>query len=334
MFSFFTDRKWMHWSILGSVFILVSTWLQVQLDVQINEWFGEFYDTMQKAVTEPGSVTLEEFINYLWVFAKIAGVWIAIMIVTGFFISHWLFRWRMSMIERYHKLWKHASHIEGASQRVQEDTVKFSRMMESLGVGFLDAIMTLLAFLPILYTLSKQVTELPWIGQVDHALIWVAILTALGGTLLLVGLGKILGLVGVEYDIQLEEAAYRKELVLGESSDYNMKQETVNELFFKVMKIHFKSYNRYFFFNTGKWSYLQFMVIVPYLALAPTIISGLVTFGFIQQITRAFGRVESSLQFLVRSWGTIIELMSVFKRLREFERQIEISILEDRKWRV
>ena len=45
MFKFFTERRWYGWSIFGSIFILVSTWYQVQLDVKINEWFGEFYDT-------------------------------------------------------------------------------------------------------------------------------------------------------------------------------------------------------------------------------------------------------------------------------------------------
>jgi len=48
MFKFFTERRWYGWSIFGSIFILVSTWYQVQLDVKINEWFGEFYDTLQK----------------------------------------------------------------------------------------------------------------------------------------------------------------------------------------------------------------------------------------------------------------------------------------------
>ena len=28
----------------------ISTWYQVQLDVKINEWFGAFYDTLQKAL--------------------------------------------------------------------------------------------------------------------------------------------------------------------------------------------------------------------------------------------------------------------------------------------
>ena len=40
------------WSILDQFLFLVSTWYQVQLDVKINEWFGEFYDTLQKALTD------------------------------------------------------------------------------------------------------------------------------------------------------------------------------------------------------------------------------------------------------------------------------------------
>ena len=48
MFKFFTDRRWYLWSIGGTLVILMATWYQVQLDVRINEWFGEFYDTLQK----------------------------------------------------------------------------------------------------------------------------------------------------------------------------------------------------------------------------------------------------------------------------------------------
>ena len=63
----------------------------------------------------------------------------------------------------------------------------------------------------------------------------------------------------------------------------------------------------------------------PYLALAPTIVSGAITLGFVQQITRAFGRVENSLQYLVRSWSTIVELISVWKRLSEFEARLKYN---------
>ena len=47
-----------------------------QLDVKINEWFGEFYDTLQKALTTPNSVSEKEFIGYLFTFARIAALWI------------------------------------------------------------------------------------------------------------------------------------------------------------------------------------------------------------------------------------------------------------------
>ena len=58
--------------VLGEpLLILSATWFQVQLDVRIfNEWFGEFYDTLQKALTEPNSVTEKEFIFYLFTLQK------------------------------------------------------------------------------------------------------------------------------------------------------------------------------------------------------------------------------------------------------------------------
>jgi peptide/bleomycin uptake transporter len=52
-------------------------------------------------------------------------------------------------------------------------------------------------------------------------------------------------------------------------------------------------------------------------------VAGLITFGVMQQILNAFDRVENSFQFLVNSWETVVELMSVYRRLRAFERAIE-----------
>ena len=323
MFKFFTQKKWFVWSIGGTLLILIATWYQVQLDVKINEWFGEFYDTLQKALTEPNSVSEKDFIAYLFTFAKIAAVYILVVIFSDYFTSHWTFRWRTAMADFYHDKWDDASSIEGASQRVQEDTLKFARITEGLGAELLRSFMTLIAFTPILWELSKNITVLPWIGEVEHALVWVAILSALGGTILLASVG--IKLPGIEYDIQKEEAAYRKELVLGEDFKESAKPGKISDLYGGVRKIHYKMYFHYLYFNAVKWSYLQGMVIVPYLALAPTIITGAITLGFVQQIIRAFGRVETSLQYLVRSWPIIVELISVWKRLREFEAKLKLN---------
>ena len=153
MFKFFTNKNWYPWSLGGTVIILMATWFLVQIDVQINQWFGEFYDALQKALTSPNSVSLQEFLSYLYTFAKLAAVYVLVVIFADYFTSHWTFRWRTAMADFYHDKWNYASSIEGASQRVQEDTLKFARIMEGLGAELLRSIMTLIAFTPILWTL-------------------------------------------------------------------------------------------------------------------------------------------------------------------------------------
>ena len=39
-----------------------------------------------------------------------------------------------------------ARNIEGASQRVQEDTIKFSRIMEGLGTSLIESVLVLVEF--------------------------------------------------------------------------------------------------------------------------------------------------------------------------------------------
>ncbi|MEM9735441.1 MAG: SbmA/BacA-like family transporter, partial [Pseudomonadota bacterium] len=97
---------------------------------------------------------------------------------------------------------------------------------------------------------------------------------------------------------------------------------TLGELFSNVRRNYFRLYVNYLYFNVARYGYLQAGVMVPYLALGPTIIAAGVSLGVLQQIVRAFDRVESSFQFLVRSWTTIVELMSIYKRLAAFERAI------------
>lgn len=315
--AFFLSRRWAAWAYPGIALIVGGTVYQVQVNVRINEWFGGFYDLVQKALAEPGAVQLNEFFGFLATFGQIAGVYIVVAVLLGFFTKHWIFRWRTAMNNYYMERWQRLRHIEGAAQRVQEDTRLFANYMESIGGGLLDAVLTLFAFLPILWMLSKEVTELPWIGAVDHSLIYVAVLFALFGTVVLAAVG--IKLPGLEFRNQRVEAAYRKELVYGEDHAERADVPTANELFGNVRRNYFRLFLHYMYFDIAKWSYLQFGVLVPYIALAPTIVAGAITLGVMQQIIRAFGQVETSFQFLVRSWTLIVELISVYKRLRAFE---------------
>ena len=330
MFKFFKLRKWFIWSWLGSIIILSSLWIQVKIDVKINEWFGQFYDMIQKALGEPNAITIGEYWSSLLSFITLAAIYVGVAVVVSFFTSHYLFRWRTAMVEWYHSVYDKASKIEGASQRVQEDTIKFTRIMEGLGTSFIESVMVLFQFVPILLGLSIGI-PIFFFGDWQYGLITGALLWTLGGTIFLIGLGWLLRLVGVEYDLQKKEAAYRKILVVAED-DNSVRPKTINELFDDVRSIHFLSYIRYLYFNVGRMAYLQANVLSAYVFLAPAIVAGVVTLGVMQQIIRAFGRVEGSMQYLLKAWPTIIELASVYKRLREFESVInstEIIIQKD-----
>jgi len=320
MFRFFFIRKWFVWSWLGSFIILSSLWVQVKIDVKINEWFGKFYDMIQKALAKPNAITIGEYWESLFSFISLAALYVSVYVIISFFTAHYLFRWRAAMVEWYHSVYDKASKIEGAAQRVQEDTIKFSRIMESLGTSLIESMMVLIQFIPILLGLSVGI-PIYFFGDWQYGLITGALLWTLGGTIFLIGLGWLLRLVGVEYDLQKKEAAYRKLLVIAED-DGTVRPKKIEELFDDVRSIHFLSYIRYLYFNIGRMAYLQANVLSAYVFLAPAIVAGVVTLGVMQQIIRAFGRVEGSMQYLLKAWPTIIELASVYKRLREFEATI------------
>ena len=328
MFRFFVIRKWFLWSWLGSLVILSSLWIQVKIDVKINEWFGEFYDMIQKALAKPNSITIEEYWESLFSFITLAGIYVSVYVIMIFFTQHYLFRWRTAMVDWYHSVYNKASKIEGAAQRVQEDSIKFSRIMESLGTSLIESIMVLIQFIPILLGLSVGI-PIYFFGDWQYGLVTGALLWTIGGTFFLIGLGWILRLVGVEYDIQKKEAAYRKILVIAED-DGTVRPKKIEELFDEVRSIHYLEFVRYLYFNIGRMAYMQANVLSAYVFLAPAIVAGAVTLGVMQQIIRAFGRVEGSMQYLLRSWPIIIELLSVYRRLREFEARI----LEDDKIKV
>ena len=329
MFRFFTEKRWFNWSWIGSFIILSSLWVQVEIDVKINEWFGVFYDMIQKALAEPNAVSIEEYFASLFSFITLAAMYIAVYVAISFFTAHYLFRWRTSMVEWYHSVYEKARKIEGASQRVQEDTIKFTRIMEGLGTSLIESIMILIQFIPILFGLSVGI-PIFFFGEWEYGLIVGALIWTIGGTIFLIVLGLILRLVGIEYDLQKQEAAYRKILVIAED-DGTVRPKRIDELFDDVRKIHFLSYLRYLYFNIGRIAYLQANVLSAYVFLAPAIVAGVVTLGVMQQIIRAFGRVEGSMQYLLKAWPTIIELASVYKRLREFETNIKQVDLIDEK---
>jgi peptide/bleomycin uptake transporter len=316
----FCPHRWQMWSILGSALIVFATYFSVQVSVALNAWYGPYYDLIQQALAKTAPVTAQQLYQGLLGVVGILFLAVTVSVLNLFFVSHYIFRWRTAMNEFYMANWSKLRHIEGASQRVQEDTMRFSSTVEGLGVGFVRAIMTLIAFMPVLFSFSQTITELPIIGEIPHALVWAAVLWSLFGTAFLALVG--IKLPGLEFRNQRVEAAYRKELVYGEDHEDRAQPATVAELFANVRKNYFRLYFHYLYFNIARIFYLQADNIYSLLVLIPSIAAGKVTLGIFTQIGNVFDQVRTSFQYLINSWTTIVELLSIYKRLKAFEAAI------------
>ena len=95
---------------------------------------------------------------------------------------------------------------------------------------------------------------------------------------------------------------------------------TVLNLFTGVRLNNFRLFNHYAYFHLWSNFYSQTMVIFPYLLMGPSLFTGLITLGVIQQVSNAFGKVNEAFSYLIERWTDITELRSIYKRLTEFEK--------------
>lgn len=321
------NHPWSNWSIWGSALIIFIAYFAVQVSVAVNNWRGPFFDLFQRALTREPGITEGQFYDLLLRFMEISLVGVILSVATSFFTSHYVFRWRTAMNDFYLANWEKLRHIEGASQRVQEDTMRFASIVEELGVVLVNSVMTLAVFLPLLFQMSGHITELPLVGVVPHSLVWLALLWSIFGTVLLAVVG--IKLPGLQFRNQRVEAAFRKELVYGEDNPDRAQPMTMRDLFANVRKNYFRMYWHYLYFNVFRSAYGRVDGIILMVVLIPTVVAGRITMGVWQQIATAFGQVSDSFQYLVSSWTTIIELLSIHKRLAAFEAAIYDEPLPD-----
>lgn len=315
--SYYRSKQWKLWAYGGLAIILASLYTQVHITVLINEWYGGFYDILQKA--EEHSV--ETFWDKISAFFKLALPYVLIASLTNWFTRIYAFRWREAITFNYVPRWRNVEHdIEGASQRIQEDTYRFARIVEGLGILVVRSVMTLIAFIPILWGLSEHV-EVPFLRDIPGSLVWGAFAVSFGGMIISWFVG--IKLPGLEYNNQKVEAAFRKELVLGEDDKVKYASEESILSLFTGLKVNYQRlFNHYGYFDVWVNLYEQVMVIVPYVILGPSMFTGAITLGVLVQVSNAFGKVHQSASMFITRWTDITELRSIWKRLHEFEENL------------
>ena len=134
------------------------------------------------------------------------------------FIQHYCLVWRMVLMSHYLRNWEVAlSDVEGASQRVQEDTKKFGDGLEKLFEQVASAIFACILFSPYLAELGEKMNP-TWVPEALKLNGWwlciLVFLLPLGGLVVTSCVSK--QLLRIDIDNQRVEAAYRKQLVSAE----------------------------------------------------------------------------------------------------------------------
>jgi peptide/bleomycin uptake transporter len=331
--SFFgtMNRAFYAWAMLAV--LMAISWYTVQILVFYNAWNREIYDIIQSLQEERFwtqfiSFDAARFTDLLLLvedtkpsFVEIIVLYTPIATYAVWQTQRYCFAWREANTHHYLTRWERCpAKIEGGSQRIQEDLMIFGKTLQGLFTGFFSAVLVLFAFLPILWELSEGLPV--WNGEIIPGfLVWVALGVSLGGTLISVILGW--KLPKLEYNNQVVEAKFRKQLVFSEDDFAYRSTAMLFPMFTSIKRNYYRLFNWYMGFGVWQTAFGLCVGNIALIVLAPSYFQQLITLGVLFQVLNAFGRVESSMGFFIDRWTTIVDFMSVIRRIREFNRALD-----------
>lgn len=327
----FSEEKVIAWLLLFSIIAL--TLASVYMDKQFNDWYNLFYNTLQDK-------NKSEFFHQIGRFCILAAIYIVIYVYSTYLNQMLQIRWRRWLTRRYLSEWMSdrtyyrmqvsGSQTDNPDQRISEDLKLFVDSTLSLSLGLLNAVVTLVVFVAILWPLSGAL-EFP-IGGNTYVLygymVWVALGYAVVGTWLAHKIGK--PLVGLNFNQQRFEADFRFNLVRfrenmegvalyrGEEDEMQGLRNRFTQVFTNWWSIMRRQKNLNFF-TIG---YNQAAVVFPFLVGAPRFFSGAIPMGGLIQISHAFGKVQDALSWFINLYSTVAAWRATVDRLTGFHKAI------------
>ncbi len=305
---------------------LVTVWLEVKF----NYWNRDFYNTFE-------SRDQAEFFRQLGMFGLLALIWIVTRVYRLYFLQMLQIEWRAWLTDRFLGDWmKDQAHYrmqlldrgtDNPDQRIAEDLRLFVELTSDLVLGLLEAVVLLVSFIIILWTLSGPL-ELFGI-TIPGYLVWVALIYAVAGTYLTHLVGR--KLIGLDYNQQRVEADFRFSLVrLRENSEgvalYRGEKEELGGLrqrFAEVISnfwlIMYKRKQLGWFTSF----YHQLAIIFPYIVVSPRFFSGAIPLGAIFQTASAFGQVQGALSWFINAYTAFAQWKATVDRLIGFRASLE-----------
>ena len=314
--------------VLLAAVVALSLFL-VWVNVQFNHWYKDFYNALQ-AKDEP------EFWRQLLKFTVLAFAWIIAGVYETYLQQMLQIEWRTWLNDRqlanwlkdraYYRLQLLDRGTDNPDQRIAEDLRFFVDYTLSLGLGLLSAVVTLVSFVTILWTLSGAL-EFAFAGMhfsIPGYMVWCALIYAVLGSWLTHLIGR--PLIRLNFDQQRFEADYRFSLVrLRENSEgvalyrgEGEETENFRARFGNVITNWWgimRKQKQLGFFTS---SYSQLAVVFPFVVAAPRFFSGAIALGVWIQVAQAFGQVQSALSWFIGAYTQFASWKATVDRLTGF----------------
>jgi putative ATP-binding cassette transporter len=297
--------------------------------VRLNQWNGAFFD----AVENRNSTA---FLNQLLVFLIIISALLTVVVAQTWLQERLKIRLRERLTQVLLDAWLQPNRAyqlglvgqAGAQpdQRLQEDCRLFSEFSTELGVGMLQALLLLVSFIGVLWTLSSYAT-FEFRGEevvIPGYMVWIAIGYAGIGSGLTWLVGRpLIRLNTIRYAreadlrfalVRVNESAESVALYSGEPDE----RRTLNGYVEAVLKATRRlsgALARLTWITSG---YGWLAIVVPILAAAPGYFSGRLSFGEMMMVVGAFNQVQAALRYFVDNFPKIADWRSAVLRVASF----------------
>ena len=310
--------------------VIGLTLMGVWLEVQFNTWNRDFYNTFETR-------NQAEFFYQLGTFTLLAVIYIVNGVYRLYFQQMLMIEWRSWMTERFLAAWMQGRAYyrlqlldrgtDNPDQRIADDLNIFVDLTLTLTLGLLSAVVTLVSFLGILWTISGALTLFG--VSIPGYMVWVALVYAIAGTWLAHLIGK--PLIKIGFDQQRYEANFRFSLVRlrentegvalyrGESSEL----QNFRANFRDVITIWWTKMVKQKQLGWFQSFYGQVAIIFPFLVASPRFFSGQMQLGGIFQIASAFGQVQGALSWFLNAYTSFANWKATVDRLVGFTESLE-----------
>lgn len=339
---FRSEEKWRARGLLLAVVLLnLGT---VYMLVQINEWYRVFYDALQ-AKDQP--VFWEQIVKFCW----LALIYIVLAVYKFYLTQILQLRWRVWLTDHYMSRWlankafyrmelarftaDENGNPDNPDQRIQEDLNLFTSYTVSLSMGMFNALITLVSFVGILWTLSGSINlPLPGFlggGEVEIVgyMVWAAVLYCAVGSAIAHWIGR--PQVRLNFQQQMLEANFRHHMVRVREYSESIALDAGEQVERRHLDVRFRDVMGNYFSLIRNQKQLtwfssffgQAAIIFPLIVAAPRYFSGAIQLGQLMQINSAFGRVQDSLSWLVDNYMSLAVWKATTDRLIGFEKSLQ-----------